>query len=83
MSLDSDALYKDTDFTKNKTRQQLSTKICFFKILENKNFKTYPSWVRNILLKINGVEIHSPFWKVTFILVITVNILSMAVFDRI
>lgn len=82
MSLDSDALYKDSDFTKNTTRQQLSTKICFFKILDNKNFKTYPSWVRNILLKINGVEIHSPFWKVTFILVITVNILSMAV-DRI
>lgn len=42
MSLDSDALYKDTDFAKNKTRQQLSTQICFFKILDNKNFKTYP-----------------------------------------
>lgn len=82
MSLYSDVLYKDTDFAKNKTRQQLSTNICFFKILDNKNFKTYPSWVRNILLKINGVEILSPFWKVTFILVITVNILSMAV-DRI
>lgn len=43
ISLDSDALYKDTDFAKDKTRQQLSTKIFFFKILDNKNFKTYPS----------------------------------------
>lgn len=51
MSLIYVALYKDTEFAKNKTRQQLSTKTCFYKILDNK------------ILRLTPHEFETYYWK--------------------